>query len=338
MKIAILTGRLGEGTGTAGVAARLARGFADAGHDVVVHAGVVDRRPEGLAVLPLGDRATAAERVERGRVRIALDRLPGCEIVRASGGVHRAWLAVGASDAWRAARAALDRTEEALEREAFARARIVVANAARVVGEVVAWHGLPAVRVRLVRTGVDLEAFAPDPARRAAVRAELGVPEGGRVATFVGHGFRRKNLAVAVAAFLRVAGAADRLVVAGRGRFARVDPRVILLGPRPSAPLLAGSDALLLPTLYEAASNATLEALASGVPPCVPVADGAAELVPDRRLVRRSPHDVEGFADALRYAWGDPSLGARCRAAAEPWPVSRMVRELAAVAAECSDG
>ena len=96
--------------------------------------------------------------------------------------------------------------------------------------------------------------------------------------------------------------------------------------------------AMLLPTRYDPTANATLEALAHGVPPCVSAADGMAEILPDRRLVVRDPDDVRGFARALSYAWLDADLPARCRLVAERWPAPRMVDELVGLVAEMADG
>ncbi|MCB9686503.1 MAG: glycosyltransferase family 4 protein [Alphaproteobacteria bacterium] len=336
--MALLSRGFGPGTGTADVAFRLLCGLRQAGADVVLHTD--DPRGAEVDARPLGDPWTAAARVEPGRVRIALDRVPGCEIVRASGGVHEAYLEAVGTSRWRRWRGAVPSEQARLERAACREARMVVVNAARVAGEIVARHGLPPSRVRLVRTGVDLERHRPDRDRRQRVRAELGSPA--RVAVFVGHGFHRKNLRCAVAAFQVVARPEDRLVVVGRdvrpARYLPDDPRVLAVGASDPGPWLDAADAMLLPTRYDPAANATLEALAHGVPPCVSGADGMAEIVPDRRLVVRDPDDVRGFARALSYAWLDADLPARCRHVAERWPALRMVDELVGLAAEIVDG
>lgn len=339
--VTLLTGRLGPGTGTGGVAHRVAGALRDRGVDVWVRARVVDAAPPGVRVLPL----PAGEAPEDGRIRVAFERVPGAEVVRASGGVHAAWTALGADDPYRAlrSRAPAERAVERAEVAAYARAHRVVANAEKVVRELAWFHGLPPERIRLVRTGVDLERFRPDRTDRERARGALGAR--GRVAAFVGVGWRRKGLATAAAAFARVAGPDDQLWVVGTDaraaawRWTTSDPRVRFLGRRDPARWLPGADALLNPTRYDAASNVVLEALAAGVPPIVSLADGSAEVVSERRWCVADPTSVQGFADALRLAWEDgASTREACRADAERWPVSRMVDGLVAVIGECVGG
>ncbi|MEQ1503373.1 MAG: glycosyltransferase family 4 protein [Myxococcota bacterium] len=341
MNVALLVGRFGGGTGTGGVAATLARGLRDRGHRVLVACGRVDARPEasgdvgdGFDAVPLGPRWSAAARIPAGFVRLALDRVPGCEVARASGGVHRRWLDARGGR-WVGPR---DRWECWLDRRTARTAGVVICNAEQVADAIVAEHQVGRERLRLVRTGVDLARFRPDPAARDEARRRLGVPEGGRIAMFVGHGFRRKGLDTAVAAFARVGGPHDRLVVVGRDAHAErwLGPARVALGDRlvadgPRTPIerwLVAADALLLPSRYDAASNVILEAMACGVPPIASGRDGASEIVPDGRLVVHDPADVQGFADAVRYAWETPGLPAGCRAAAERWPDSRMTDDV----------
>lgn len=326
-----MVGRFGAGTGTGGVAASLARWLVDRGHEVGVWCRVppLGEGIPGVGVHRMGPRATAAGRVPPGWVRLALDRVPGCEVARASGGVHLAWLAARNRPA-----GPRDRWEARLDRQTARTARVVICNSLRVLGQVVAYHGVPRERVALVPTGVDPLRFRPDPAVRAAVRERVGVGGGGRIAMFVGHGFRRKGLSVAVEAFARAAGPGDRLVVAGDDAHAerwlgparqRLGERLVALGPVDVSRWLPGADAMILPTRYDAASNAVLEAIASGVAPVASACDGASERIVDRRLVVGDPGDVRGFTRALRYAWGTPDRGEVCRQAAEGWPDARMM-------------
>src|SRR5690606_30301299 len=189
--------------------------------------------------------------------------------------------------------------------------------------------------------------FRRDPDRRRAARAAWGVPDEGRVALFLGNGFRRKGLAVAGRAFARVAGPDDRFVVAGADAHAArwlrplsraLGDRLIVLGrvADPEA-VLPGADATLLPTRYDAAANTTLEALACGVPPVTSSRDGNAALLPDPALVVEDPEDMEAFARALSHAW-ESGVAAGCRRAAEHWPVSRNGEAMEALYQELVDG
>ena len=258
-------------------------------------------------------------------------------VFRAGGGVHLAWLRARDQALWRRIVGALsprDWAERAIDRHALCSSRIVICNSAMAARQVSELHAIPPSRVRVVRNGVDPTRFHPDTARREHARARWGVPESGRVALFLGHGFRRKGLAVAGEAFARAAGPSDRFVVVGRDAHAerwlaplraRLAERLVVAGPsaRPEDEL-AGADATLLPTLYDAAANTTLEAMACGVPPVTSSADGNAEIVPDAGLIVRDPLDVDGFAGALVLAWEAGSrLGPACLASASEWTVGR---------------
>ncbi len=343
LRVALIVGRLGGDGGTEGQAWHCATGLAARGHDVVVYAQSGAQPPGASlrAVLPAGRGVLGVIRLVRAVGRLRLDgydvaqsfvRVPGATIHRAGGGAHAAWMR---------ARGGLPRPLDlatlAAERRAMRDARIVLCNSEMAARDVREAHGLGADRVRVVRNGVDLARFRPDAARRAAARAVWGVPDGGRVALFAGHGFRRKGLDVAALAFRRAAGARDRLVVLGRDAHARarlaairrdLGERLIVLGPRADPESwMPGADAVILPTRYDPAANTTLEALACGVPAITSGRDGAAEIVPDPHLVVADPRDVSGFTDALGHAWGSGSSDA-WRAAAEAWPGSRMTAQL----------
>lgn len=339
MKIGLIVDRMGPGSGTAGIAHALAAHLVARGHQVGLRCRRPDRVPDGVVVLP--DDAV-------GWLIVGLDRVAGCAVVRASGGVHRAWSRAGATTLWRWMRShGPDQIAESRrEAEAYRSARVVICNSLRAAGEVIAWHRLPPDVVRIVRNGVDLQRFRPDRSVRRAERARLGVPDGGRIALFLAHGWFRKGIAAALAAFEAVADPQDRLVVAGRDAHprrwlrsaGRLGEQLVLRGPGDPAPLLAAADVLIHPTRYDASANVVLEAMASGVPPVTTLRDGAAEILPDRALAVGDPDDVDRIAAAVHHAWRTPSLSRRCRDVAEAWPTSRMVGAVETILEEIQDG
>jgi UDP-glucose:(heptosyl)LPS alpha-1,3-glucosyltransferase len=282
-----------------------------------------------LAERVLRARGHAVTRVpgvpKRGAYDVVLAwvRTPGADLWRAGGGSHRAWL--GSRDRgspWRARLDPRDRRELVKDRACQA-AAVVIANSRMALDQLVE-DGVAVERLRLLRNGVDLERFSPAPARP---------PRAGRVALFLGHGFRRKGLDVAVRAFERVGGVRDQLWVAGHDAHAarwrrrarsRLGDRLRWLGPVSNVDdLLQDVDVLLHPTRYDSAANSVLEAMAAGVPAVTTRADGAAEVVPAKDLIVDTPDDVDGTARALGYAW-EVRQPERWRAAAEAWPGSRM--------------
>jgi len=184
--------------------------------------------------------------------------------------------------------------------------------------------GIPADKIRIHHTGVDLDRFAPG--GRAAAKAALGVT--GPLVVSVGALIPRKGHDVVIDAVARLPGV--NLRIAGQGpEQALLEARIAhqnlganarLLGSvaHEGLPeLLAAADVMALASSSEGLANAWVEALASGVPIVITDAGGAAEVVTDPaygRIVARTPAAfADGIADLLAEA-PDP---ARVRQGAE---------------------
>lgn len=247
------------------------------------------------------------------------ERILECDLLRAGDGVHAAWLARRRrfEPPWRAwwrrwqrKHRALLALEEALYRRRGAGR--VIANSRMVKAEIVQHFGYPADRIEVVYNGLPAPPNQPD--ARAGVRRELGLAEGDFVALFVGSDFHRKGLRYAIDAVRHVDG--TTLLVAGRGH-AGEGGSVRLLGPRSDVPrLLAAADVFLLPTIYDPFSNASLEALAAGLPVITTAANGCAEILTPglHGEIIAQPDDVLALAAALR-SWSPPERRAATRAA-----------------------
>lgn len=202
-------------------------------------------------------------------------------------------------------------------------------------------------RVTLIRNGVDLRAFSPDVRARlrGPARAALGLAGDRHALVAIGSGFERKGLPALVRALGRLRrqrGLAPMLYVAGKGRepalrrLARaegVHESVRILGHADDVrPLHAAADVFVLPTVYDPASNATLEALAMGVPVVTTRHDGSAELIEHGTSgwVLDDGLDVAALAGLLADI-GDPALlrrvGTAARMAVEPWSWERHIEE-----------
>ena len=205
------------------------------------------------------------------------------------------------------------------EHVALARAELVIVNSAATRRVVVEKLGGDPDKTFVVYYGIDADAFAPeDPERRARARAELML-EGRPVVAFVGAlGDRRKGLDTVFEAWrtlcrssawdvdLVVVGAGSELD-AWRARALRagLGDRFRLLGFRRDVPwVLAGADALVAPTRYEAFGLGVLEALAKSLPAIVSADAGVAELYPDelRHLLLDDPESVRELVQKLT-AW-----------------------------------
>lgn len=167
---------------------------------------------------------------------------------------------------------------------------------------------------------------------RARLLLQFKISPGHRVALFTAHRFRPKGLEFAIEA-LRHAPE-WHLVVLGRdapGPFARLARRFEVSGRTHFGgavddvrPFQAGSDAFLLPTLYDPCSLSVLEALACGTPAITTSANGASDVLLEgvSGFILSRPSDARAIAMALQATadrWDALHAGARAAALRLGW-------------------
>jgi UDP-glucose:(heptosyl)LPS alpha-1,3-glucosyltransferase len=273
-------------------------------------------------------------------VLFSLERLLSCDVYRAGDGVHAAWLErrAGSEPAWKRWFRVFNRKHAAilaLENSLFRdrKAGRVIANSKLVRKEIVRHFDYPEDRVDVVYNG--LPPLRIEEGAREAVRRELGIDEDEYVALFVGSGWERKGLAFVAEAVRRMEEDAPVLLVAGRGDPGQVpqSSRIKFLGPRLDVPrLFAAADVFVLPTIYDPFSNASLEAMAAGLPVITSRANGFSEIL-DRNVegdLLPRPDDIEAIIFSL-CAWADPmrreNVRARLMAKGAEFSIERNVRE-----------
>ena len=173
--------------------------------------------------------------------------------------------------------------------------------------EEMAARGMPAGKISVHHTGVDLALFRPRDRREA--KAQLGVV--GPLLVTVGALIERKGQSFAIDALARLPEAT--LLLAGSGpdraqleqQAARlgVSQRVRFLGSQPPeeiAQIVAAADVMLLPTRAEGIANAWVEALACGTPVVTCDAGGVGDVIDRPELGRVVPRDGEALAQAVR--------------------------------------
>lgn len=183
--------------------------------------------------------------------------------------------------------------------------------------------GIPAGRIRVHHTGVDLTRFAPRD--QLAAKAMLGI-EGSLVAS-VGALIPRKGHDIVIDAVAALPGV--QLRIAGEGperprlaaQIARLGlgDRIKLLGSVAHAelpPLLAAADVMALASASEGLANAWVEALASGTPIVIPDAGGAGEVVTSSEAGRIAARTAPAFAAAIGALLDAPPHRDAVRAAA----------------------
>ncbi|MFN8543333.1 MAG: glycosyltransferase family 4 protein [Candidatus Binatia bacterium] len=185
--------------------------------------------------------------------------------------------------------------------------------------------GVRPERIRVVPSGIDVEAFAAPAGARARLRAEWGVPPDALLVLVIGALERRKGHAVLLAAaaeaparvhyaFCGAGGEAAAIAEAARplGR------RVHVVGFRQDiAACLAAADVVAMPSLQEGLGVAALEAMAAGRPVVASRVGGLAEVVQDGESgLLVPPGDAGALAAALARLERETGLGARLGEAA----------------------
>lgn len=136
------------------------------------------------------------------------------------------------------------------------------------------------VPVHVIPNGVDVKRYRPaDPARKAALRAELGWPAEGLVFLYVGRFSPEKRLPLFAEVWAEAVKPVKRpacLALVGEGvegplvkdalRQGRLEGRLYLHAPMDDVEkAYAAADVFVLPSVSEGLSNALLEAMASGL-------------------------------------------------------------------------
>ena len=320
---------------------RLARGVVEAGHDVQL----VSTNDWPDAEWPFGSithlRAKSpigfADELQKiyaslhCDVLFSLERVWSCDVYRAGDGVHGAWL-----DRRRRFDLPIKRFVRnlsskhrdllRLELSLFSggNTKRVIAASQMVKDEIVNLYRYPAEKIDIVRNGVPLEKFRFGSELRERSREDLKLKPDQIALLFAGSGWTRKGLLFAIQAAALCANRKLRLLVAGRGnarlyktrrlRFWREEPVQFLGEVAEMLPVYAAADIFILPTIYDAFSNACLEALACGLPVITTRSNGFSEIVQDgvHGTIVDHAGDLVALRDAIRL-WSDSSRRAAAR-------------------------
>jgi glycosyltransferase involved in cell wall biosynthesis len=195
--------------------------------------------------------------------------------------------------------------------------------------------GMPAEKIAVHYTGVDLDRFAP--LDRAEAKAKLGIEgplivSAGALIPLKGQRLALDALArLPEATLILVGDGPDRAALERAARAAGVAQRTRFAGtvPHEEVPaLLAAADATVLASEREGLANAWVESLACGTPVVITNVGGAREVV-DRpeagRIVERS---AAALAEGLRSLLADRPEQAAVRRSAERFSWARNGEEL----------
>jgi len=298
---------------------RFADALREAGHEAVLFgspkwpAGVWKGdaiRVEGNGPREFADGLRKARPREHCDLVFSLERVWECDACRAGDGAHRAWLERRRAfePGWKGwFRATQRKHREILELEKALfdpRAeRLIIANSRMVAGEITRYFQVPEERVRVIYNGLPPSSFKTQPSSfRSESRARLGLAEGECAVLFAGSGWERKGLRFAIEGVNRTSNAVLLVAGAGKRHGLPASARTRFLGEvRETRALMEAADVFLLPTIYDPFSNASLEAMAAGLPVITTSANGFAEIMRPEEdgEVLRSPADIGEIAMAI---------------------------------------
>ncbi len=277
----------------------------------------------------------------------AHERIPCCDVFRAGDGTHREWLIQRrrTMGPWGRLRLSLNPRHAYtlwMERRTLLSPRLkAVICGSRMIRDEIARHfPIDPQKLVVLYNGVDCARFHPRVRdERSTVRARLGARDDQFLFLFVGSGFYRKGLRVAIEALAAMPRSDTGLVVVGRDRhgprYAKlaarygVGRRVWFVGAQSDPlPYYGAADALVLPALYDPSPNVILEAMACGLPVAASRQCGSAELLTEGASgFVRDALDVAGFRDAMTaLAEPDvaPRMGTRARTDILPYDLAHM--------------
>jgi len=289
---------------------------------IFCHVISLPRRPKWLETLTFLSGATRF--VARGHWDVVHNQIrpyiPG--VVTVGGGCHRFYLErvlpgeQGRLRAWSKRVSPLHRILLGLERRRY-RANggtWVIANSNFSKDGILAFYPLPEARIRVVYNGVDSARFTPENVSRfrTRVRQDLHLTAEDVVLLFVGSNFRRKGLLLLLESMAATKGGRRmRLVVLGGREGPYWRRRVTELGLVDRVRFVgqvadperyyAAADAFVLPTHFDPFDNATLEAMAAGLPVVTTPTNGVAEILTPGTdgFVLEHSGDADGLEKAL---------------------------------------
>lgn len=228
-----------------------------------------------------------------------------------------------------------------LEKKIFKNSGLIIANSKMVKEQIIKHYKVPENKIATIYNGVDLTRFSPDNKEkwRNDIRNSLNIPKDSKVLLFVGSGFERKGLKTLMHAIPSI-NKDVKVIIVGKGNTKKykalteklgVSKSVVFLGIQNNLEkLYAASDLFVLPTLYDPFSNATIEAMASGIPVITTKNNGVAELIENGHegFVMESLFDARELAQKINLSLENHQhMGEMARKKAEEFSIEKAVEE-----------
>ncbi|MDI6801158.1 MAG: glycosyltransferase family 4 protein [Thermodesulfovibrionales bacterium] len=229
-----------------------------------------------------------------------------------------------------------------LERKLFSNTKKIIANSKMIKKQIIKHYAVPEERITVVYNGVDLERFKlrNRDKWREDIRKRLNVSGDTKVLLFVGSGFQRKGLKTFVEAVSLLKYKNIKALVIGKGdvrsyktmiRQYDVSDNFIFIKPQKEIEkFYAAADIFVLPTLYDPFSNATMEAMAAGLPVITTRNNGVAELIEEGHegFVMENLIDARELSEKIDVSLGNIEyMGKMARKKAEEFPIEKAIAE-----------
>ena len=334
MKIALIRYRYTPFGGAERYMSRLIGGLRAAGHEIHIFAAEWDAEVEpGVSIhrvpvitltgwlksLTFSQNCRTLIGKERPDIIFSLERTLRQDIYRAGDGCHQQWLiqknlGQGVLHKIWTWLNPLQQAYVRLERRMFTDPQLlaIIANSKTGKQDIIRLYHVDPDRIQVVYNGIDPVCRDEHlrEIKRRELAAEFALGDELRI-LYVGSGFRRKGVAAAIAAVAHLTRP-FRLFIVGKGRageYRRMAQRmgivgsVVFTGPRKDVELFyQGSDLFIFPTLYDPFSNATLEAMAHGLPVITSRFNGVSELIRtgENGFVVQDPLDSAAIGNCLQ--------------------------------------
>jgi len=316
--------------------------------------GVVFHRVNTLPFLSFLSTVTFNTNVKREIIRnvrpdcvISFERTTCQDIYRAGEGCHAEWLKIRATIEPFYKRLSftinpLHLSLLTLEKKLFETTPLIIANSKMVKRQIIQNYALQGSKIKIIYNGVDLTRFNPE--NRAcwhdSVRKSLLISKDSPVLLFVGSGYERKGLHTLIDSLPLLKEGVIKVLVIGKGNRDKymaqaeqsaVSEKILFLGPQGEIEkYYAAADLFVLPTIYDPFSNATLEAMASGLPVITTKNNGAAEIIENGQegYVLDSLFNKEELADKISLSLKNgEKMAANARKRAEAFPIEKATQE-----------
>lgn len=278
---------------------------------------------------------------------ISFERTTNQDIYRAGDGCHKQWLRIRGSFEGRLKRITflinpLHLSILNIEKDIIRNTPIIIANSNLIKDQLVDVYKISEEKIIVLYNGVNLKRFTPDNRGvwKDKIRKKYNLNRESKIILFAGSDYKRKGLKRLLMSFSNIKRDAILMIV-GKGNIDyyrtlakkyRIENRVFFLGPkRDIEGYYASADVFVLPTLYDPFSNATLEAMASGLAVITTKNNGASEIIENGK---------EGF---ILYDLVDPNelsikinivlekheiMGCNARKKAENYDITKMSQKL----------